>query len=88
MITEGFVEEIFNNFSPSILRLLQRTKIFEKFSVFENDGAARRGELVFDRGVINTPVFMPVGTYGTVKGMLPRDLLEVGAEIILGNVIN
>ena len=59
-----------------------------KFSVHSSDGAARRGELAFDRGTVQTPAFMPVGTYGTVKGMLPRDIVEIGAEIILGNTFH
>jgi len=58
---------------------------FFKFDVSHQDGVARRGCLHFDRGEIQTPCFMPVGTYGTVKGMLPRDLVDIGAEIILGN---
>ena len=52
------------------------------------DGKARRGELTFPRGTVQTPAFMPVGTYGTVKGMLPRDIVEIGAEIILGNTFH
>jgi queuine tRNA-ribosyltransferase len=52
------------------------------------DGHARRGELSFPRGKVQTPAFMPVGTYGTVKGMLPRDIEEIGAEIILGNTFH
>ncbi|MBT8149746.1 MAG: tRNA guanosine(34) transglycosylase Tgt [Gammaproteobacteria bacterium] len=59
-----------------------------EFSVHSSDGAARRGELRFDRGVVQTPAFMPVGTYGTVKAMLPRDIVEIGAEIILGNTFH
>jgi queuine tRNA-ribosyltransferase len=55
------------------------------FEVSGTDGAARRGRLTFPRGTIETPAFMPVGTYGTVKGMLPRDVAVTGAEIILGN---
>lgn len=55
------------------------------FSLKAQDGAARRGEMVFPRGKVQTPAFMPVGTYGTVKGMLPRDLAATGAEICLGN---
>lgn len=55
------------------------------FSLKAQDGAARRGEMVFPRGKVQTPAFMPVGTYGTVKGMLPRDLEATGAEICLGN---
>ena len=59
-----------------------------QFSVLHTDGAARRGRLVFDRGEVQTPVFMPVGTYGTVKAMTPEELREVGAEIILGNTFH
>lgn len=59
-----------------------------KFEVSNTDGHARRGQLSFERGTIETPAFMPVGTYGTVKGMLPRDIHEIGAEIILGNTFH
>jgi queuine tRNA-ribosyltransferase len=55
------------------------------FSVTHRDGAARRGLLTTAHGVVETPVFMPVGTQGVVKAMTPRDLAEVGASIILGN---
>ncbi|MBB3045846.1 queuine tRNA-ribosyltransferase [Litorivivens lipolytica] len=58
------------------------------FSISGSDGEARRGELTFSRGKVQTPAFMPVGTYGTVKGMLPRDIEEIGAEIILGNTFH
>ena len=58
------------------------------FEVMVTDDRARRGRLVFDRGVVETPAFMPVGTYGTVKGMLPRDIIETGADIILGNTFH
>lgn len=51
-------------------------------------GQARRGRLIFPRGVVETPAFMPVGTYGTVKGMLPRDIEAIGADIILGNTFH
>jgi queuine tRNA-ribosyltransferase len=51
-------------------------------------GSARRGRIYFPRGVVETPCFMPVGTYGTVKGMSPRDLSDCGAEIILGNTFH
>ena len=50
--------------------------------------AARRGQLSFDRGTVETPCFMPVGTYGTVKGMTPEDIKATGAEIILGNTFH
>lgn len=59
-----------------------------KFEHLGSDGSARRGRLTFARGTVETPAFMPVGTYGTVKGMLPRDLREIGAEIILGNTFH
>ncbi|GGA35272.1 queuine tRNA-ribosyltransferase [Dyella nitratireducens] len=58
------------------------------FDLLATDGDARRGRLTFDRGTVETPAFMPVGTYGSVKAMTPRDLLEVGAEIILGNTFH
>lgn len=59
-----------------------------EFQRLATDGAARRGRLVFERGVVETPAFMPVGTYGTVKGMTPEDLRATGAEIILGNTFH
>ena len=59
-----------------------------KFTLQKTDGRARRGQLEFARGTVQTPAFMPVGTYGTVKGMLPRDIHEIGAEIILGNTFH
>ena len=49
---------------------------------------ARRGRLTLNHGVVETPVFMPVGTYGTVKGVMPRSLHEMGAQIILGNTFH
>ena len=51
-------------------------------------GRARRGRMIFPRGVVETPAFMPVGTYGTVKGMTPKDIEEIGAQIILGNTFH
>ncbi|MEQ9566460.1 MAG: tRNA guanosine(34) transglycosylase Tgt, partial [Pseudomonadales bacterium] len=59
-----------------------------KFAVSHTDGKARRARIAFPRGTIETPAFMPVGTYGTVKGMLPRDIEATGAEIILGNTFH
>lgn len=59
-----------------------------KFDLTTTDGDARRGQLTFSRGTVQTPAFMPVGTYGTVKGMLPRDIVDSGAEIILGNTFH
>ena len=61
---------------------------FMSFEKLGEDGRARRGRLTFPRGTVETPAFMPVGTYGTVKGMLPRDIHEIGAEIILGNTFH
>jgi len=58
------------------------------FTLNATDGAARRGQLVFPRGVVETPAFMPVGTYGTVKGVLPGQLRDLGAQIILGNTFH
>lgn len=59
-----------------------------KFELDNTDGKARRGRLIFDRGVVETPAFMPVGTYGTVKGMTPEELDETGAHICLGNTFH
>lgn len=59
-----------------------------RFERLGSDGSARRSRLHFDRGVVETPAFMPVGTYGTVKGMLPRDVEALGAQIILGNTFH
>lgn len=61
---------------------------FMDFELDTTEGKARRGRLKFPRGVVETPAFMPVGTYGTVKGMLPRDIEEIGAHIILGNTFH
>jgi queuine tRNA-ribosyltransferase len=58
------------------------------FDVLATEGRARRGRLTLNHGVVETPVFMPVGTYGTVKGTLPRSLDEMGAQIILGNTFH
>jgi queuine tRNA-ribosyltransferase len=59
-----------------------------KFEIDKTEGAARVGRLQFSRGAVQTPAFMPVGTYGTVKGMLPRDIESIGADIILGNTFH
>ena len=59
-----------------------------KFDCQHTDGASRRGQLSFPRGDIQTPAFMPVGTYGSVKGLTPRDIKATGAEIILGNTFH
>jgi queuine tRNA-ribosyltransferase len=59
-----------------------------QFDLLREQGAARRGRLRFSRGTVETPAFMPVGTYGTVKAMTPEQLEDVGAEIILGNTFH
>ena len=59
-----------------------------KFNLHNKSEFARRAELDFDRGKIQTPAFMPVGTNGTVKGLTNEDLLETGSEIILGNTFH
>ncbi|WP_029001534.1 tRNA guanosine(34) transglycosylase Tgt [Azohydromonas australica] len=59
-----------------------------KFELLKTDGRARRGRLTLNHGVVETPIFMPVGTYGTVKGVLPASLEEMGAQIILGNTFH
>ncbi|MDR9468778.1 tRNA guanosine(34) transglycosylase Tgt [Marinospirillum sp.] len=59
-----------------------------QFELLNTDGQARRGRISFPRGDIETPAFMPVGTYGTVKGMLPRDIEDLGAQIVLGNTFH
>jgi queuine tRNA-ribosyltransferase len=58
------------------------------FEVLATDGAARRGRLALAHGVVDTPVFMPVGTYGTVKAMAPAELEDLGAQIVLGNTFH
>jgi len=59
-----------------------------KFELLKTEGAARRGRLTLNHGVVETPVFMPVGTYGTVKAMSPAELTELGAQIVLGNTFH
>ncbi|NND83184.1 MAG: tRNA guanosine(34) transglycosylase Tgt [Gammaproteobacteria bacterium] len=59
-----------------------------KFSLHNNDGLARRGSLSFERGAVQTPIFMPVGTSATVKAMTPAELEQVGAQIVLGNTFH
>ena len=58
------------------------------FTVKATDGLARRGEITFPRGTIQTPAFMPVGTYGTVKGVTTDQVKDSGAEILLGNTFH
>ena len=59
-----------------------------RFELLATEGRARRGRLTLNHGVVQTPIFMPVGTYGTVKGVMPRSLTEMGAQIILGNTFH
>jgi queuine tRNA-ribosyltransferase len=59
-----------------------------QFELIKTEGAARRGRIGLNHGVVETPVFMPVGTYGTVKGVMPQSLLDMGATIILGNTFH
>jgi queuine tRNA-ribosyltransferase len=59
-----------------------------RFEVLATDGASRRGRLTLTHGTVETPVFMPVGTYGTVKAMAPWELNESGAQIVLGNTFH
>jgi queuine tRNA-ribosyltransferase len=59
-----------------------------KFTLQGTDGSARAGLLELPHGTVETPVFMPVGTYGAVKGVSPRELGEVGAKIVLGNTFH
>ena len=59
-----------------------------QFELLKTEGQARRGRLTLNHGAVETPVFMPVGTYGTVKGVLPSSLEAMGAQIILGNTFH
>jgi queuine tRNA-ribosyltransferase len=59
-----------------------------KFVREGEDGAARLGRLIFERGVVETPAFMPVGTYATVKALTPEEVMATGAQIILGNTFH
>jgi queuine tRNA-ribosyltransferase len=59
-----------------------------QFELLASDGAARRGRITLAHGMVETPAFMPVGTYGTVKGMTPEEVRETGAQILLGNTFH
>jgi queuine tRNA-ribosyltransferase len=72
--------------APDITSQSLRNKM--QFELLNNDGAARRGRLTFERGTVETPAFMPVGTYGTVKAMTPENVRDTGAEILLGNTFH
>ena len=65
-----------------------RPECHMSFTVKATDGLARRGEITFQRGTIQTPAFMPVGTYGTVKGVTTDQVKDSGAEILLGNTFH
>ena len=58
------------------------------FELLAGDGAARRGRIATAHGTVETPAFMPLGTAGTVKAMLPQSVAETGAEIVLGNTFH
>lgn len=62
--------------------------IMLQFEILASEHLARRGRLTLNHGVVQTPIFMPVGTYGTVKGVLPSSLIEMDAQIILGNTFH
>ncbi|UDG79162.1 Queuine tRNA-ribosyltransferase [Candidatus Ecksteinia adelgidicola] len=59
-----------------------------KYQLKKNDGHARRGCLLFERGIVETPAFMPVGTYGSVKGITPEEIKETGSQILLSNTFH
>ncbi|MBV8665358.1 MAG: tRNA guanosine(34) transglycosylase Tgt [Burkholderiaceae bacterium] len=59
-----------------------------KYELLKTDGKARRGRLTLNHGVVETPIFMPVGTYGSVKAMSPEELVDIDAQIILGNTFH
>jgi queuine tRNA-ribosyltransferase len=59
-----------------------------QFELLATDGAARRARITLPHGVVETPMFMPVGTYGSVKAMMPHELEEVGSQVILGNTFH
>ncbi len=59
-----------------------------KFEKLAQSGRARRGRLTLEHGVVETPMFSAVGTYGTVKGVLPRDIKEIKSQVILGNTFH
>jgi queuine tRNA-ribosyltransferase len=58
------------------------------FKLLKTEGDARRGEITLNHGVVQTPIFMPVGTYGSVKAMMPHELEDINAQIILGNTFH
>jgi queuine tRNA-ribosyltransferase len=69
-------------------KIFKVRRFFVKFEVSHTDGQARRGQLTLAHGVVQTPIFMPCGTYGTVKGMMPTTLAEIEVQILLGNTFH
>lgn len=59
-----------------------------KFELLKTEGKARRASITLNHGTVQTPMFMPVGTYGSVKAMLPHELEEIGSQVILGNTFH
>jgi queuine tRNA-ribosyltransferase len=76
------------NTLPAPEPIAQSTQAGLGFELLATDGQARRGRMTLSHGVVETPIFMPVGTYGTVKAMLPHELTEVGSQIVLGNTFH
>ncbi len=74
--------------NPEVKDVDATSQCFMQFELDSQTGRARRGRLKFPRGTVETPAFMPVGTYGTVKGLTPRDVEDIGAQIILGNTFH
>lgn len=70
------------------MQCLSYEKKIMKFELLKTQNQARRGRLIFTRGIVETPAFMPVGTCGTVKAMTPLELQQIGAQIILGNTFH
>lgn len=77
-----------NQAGPDVNSADATGQCFMQFELDGQTGRARRGRLKFPRGTVETPAFMPVGTYGTVKGLTPRDVEDIGAQIILGNTFH
>ncbi len=77
-----------NKRTPGAAASLGHNARMLEFTLLRTEGLARRGRLVLNHGVVETPVFMPVGTYGTVKGVMPSSLEAMGAQIILGNTFH
>ncbi len=74
---------------PSLVhKFITKAPLDVEFKLLGKSGLARRGRLTLAHGVVETPVFMPVGTYGSVKGMSPAELTEIGAQIVLGNTFH